>query len=168
MKAGKRRVELYLLRHADAGDPDAWDGPDAARPLSAKGEAQAGRLAAFLSANGFVPDAIVSSPKLRATQTAEPVANALGRGVDIDEVLAGAFDLAALERLLDARRLERPMLVGHDPDFSDLVEALCGTSAIPLRKGALARVDADRPLRDGGGKLRWLVPPDMLAAAPEP
>jgi phosphohistidine phosphatase SixA len=158
-----QRVELYLLRHADAGDPDAWDGPDAARPLSEKGKSQSERLASFLSGHRFAPDAIVSSPKVRATQTAEPLAAAIGMGVDIDDSLAGGFDLAALGRLLDARPLDRPVLVGHDPDFSELVETLCATPAVPLKKGALARVDADRPLRRGGGKLRWLVPPDLLA-----
>jgi phosphohistidine phosphatase len=157
------RVEVYLLRHADAGDPDAWDGPDAARPLSAKGTEQARRLAEFLAGGRFRPDGIVSSPKVRATQTAEPLAEALEMEIAIDEALAGGFDLPALRRLLDERPLERPVLVGHDPDFSELVQSLCSTSAVPLKKGALARVDADRPVRRGGGKLRWLVPPDLLA-----
>ena len=59
-------IELYFLRHAHAGDPEAWTGDDAARPLSDKGEKQAERLGAFLAGVGFKPDAIISSPKLRA------------------------------------------------------------------------------------------------------
>ena len=54
------------------------------------------------------------------------------------------------------------MIVGHDPDFSDLLGVLCGTTAVPMRKGALARIDVGRPLEPGGGTLRWLVPPDLL------
>ena len=65
-------------RHADAGDPAKWDGPDSQRPLSGKGRKQAERLGAFLDAHGIEPDAIVSSPRLRAQETAEVVADALG------------------------------------------------------------------------------------------
>ena len=64
-------IELHLLRHADAGDPMAWDGPDEARPLSDKGERQADRLGRFLAGVGFAPDVIITSPKVRAAQTAE-------------------------------------------------------------------------------------------------
>ncbi len=81
-------VELYLLRHADAGDPAKWDGPDAARPLSPKGEKQSERLGRFLAGIGFRPDAILSSPKLRASQTADIVAGQLGVPVTLDERLA--------------------------------------------------------------------------------
>ena len=66
---------LHLLRHADAGDPEAWRGDDAARPLSPKGEAQAERLGAFLAGAGFRTDAVISSPKVRARRTAEIVAD---------------------------------------------------------------------------------------------
>ena len=54
------------------------------------------------------------------------------------------------------------MLVGHDPDFSEFVEALCGAANAPMRKGALARIEVDRPLRAGDGTLRWLLPPDAV------
>ena len=52
-------------------------------------------------------------------------------------------------------------LVGHDPDFSDLLEDLTD-APVTLRKCALARVDGDRPLQPGSGTLRWLLPPDVL------
>ena len=48
------------------------------------------------------------------------------------------------------------------PDFSDVLAELCGTSKVPLRKAAFARIDSGRPLEAGGGTLRWLVPPDLL------
>ena len=56
-RAAARLMLLHLLRHADAGDPEAWTGPDAARPLSDKGRAQAERLGAFLAEHGFKTDA---------------------------------------------------------------------------------------------------------------
>ncbi|HEY6014750.1 MAG TPA: histidine phosphatase family protein [Candidatus Limnocylindrales bacterium] len=156
-------TQLYLLRHADAGDPLAWGGPDERRPLSDKGQKQAERLGRFLAAIGFRPDAILTSPKTRAAQTAEVVAGHLGLPVSVDERLGDELGLPELERLLrDAGDPDRTVIVGHDPDFSDLVAGLCGTDAVPMRKGALARIDVGRPLEPGGGTLRWLVPPDLL------
>ena len=158
-------IELYLLRHADAGDPTLWQGPDAARPLSGKGERQADRLGRFLSGIGFTPDAIITSPKVRAAQTAEGIAHHLDVPVTIDDRLAGGVDLAELEAVLrSAGDPVRPVLVGHDPDFTDIVSTLCGAD-VPMRKGALARIDAERPLEQGGGTLAWLVPPDLLKPA---
>ena len=154
---------LHLVRHADAGDPETWTGPDAARPLSDKGRAQSERLGAFLAEHDVKADAAITSPKLRAAQTAEIVARHLGIAVTEDERLASSFDLATLDAVLtDAHDPERPMLFGHDPDFSDLIDALCGTVNAPMRKGALARIEVDRPLEAGGGTLRWLIPPDAL------
>jgi phosphohistidine phosphatase len=159
-------VQLYLLRHADAGDPAAWDGPDAARPLSAKGEQQCERLGRFLGGLAFRPDAILTSPKLRASQTAEIVARHLGVAVAADERLGSQLSLETVDAVLrEAGDPARPILVGHDPDFSDLVEALTGSANVPMKKGALARIDADRPLAGGAGVLRWLVPPDLLRPA---
>ncbi|HSK51904.1 MAG TPA: phosphohistidine phosphatase SixA [Clostridia bacterium] len=159
-------VQLYLLRHADAGDPAAWDGPDAARPLSPKGEQQSERLGRFLAGLAFRPDAILTSPKLRASQTAEIVARHLGIAVATDVRLGSHVSLETVEAVLgDAGNPGRAVLVGHDPDFSDLVEALTGSGNVPMKKGALARIDADRPLAGGNGQLRWLVPPDLLRPA---
>ena len=156
-------VELYLLRHADAGDPAAWNGPDAARPLSSKGEKQSERLGRFLAGIGFRPDAILSSPKLRASQTAEIVAGPLGIAVTLDERLEGGVDDSVVEAILhDRGDPRRAVLVGHDPDFSSLVQSLCVARNVEMKKGALARIDVGRPVGSGRGDLRWLVPPDVL------
>lgn len=159
---GETTIQLHLLRHAHAGDSAEWSGPDAARPLSGKGRRQAERLGAFLASVGFRPDAIVTSPKLRAAQTADVVATALGLTVQTDNRLAIGFGLAELRALLDELDAARPVLVGHDPDFSDLLSTLCGTSSVPMKKGALARIDMRPPVGAGAGTLRWLIPPDLL------
>lgn len=158
-------MELYLLRHADAGDPGAWEGPDDRRPLSRKGVRQAERLGSFLASTGFWVDAILTSPKLRAAETARLVADALGARVTEDDRLGSGLDAAALAGLLhDAGEPGRVMIVGHNPDLSELLATLCDAAHIPMKKGALARVDLDGGVQAGAGVLRWLVPPDLLRA----
>jgi phosphohistidine phosphatase SixA len=154
---------LLLLRHADAGDPGDWAGDDDLRPLSDKGIRQSERLGRHLARLRFEPDAIVSSPKLRARQTADIVARALEVDVRLDERLGSGVSVTSVEALLrDAGDPRRPILVGHDPDFSDLAAELTGASSIPVRKGALVRIDLPDGIRAGSGVLRWLLPPDLV------
>ncbi len=161
-EASRSTVQLYLLRHAHAGDPADWEGDDDRRPLTRKGRRQARRLGSFLRAVGLKPDALITSPLLRALETAELAAKSLHVEVVVDARLAGDLGIGRLNEILAELDAERPVLVGHDPDFSALVAMLCGASRIPLKKGALARIDVERPLQPGGGVLRWLVPPDLL------
>ncbi len=155
-------TELLLLRHAHAGDSTTWQDDDDLRPLTEKGRRQSERLGRLLAAAGVVPDAVLASPLVRARETGEIVADVLGLSVRRDARLGEPLDLAALERILaDAGDPRRPLLVGHDPDFSEIVSELVGTP-IPMRKGTLARIDVERPLEPGAGVLRWLVPPDLL------
>jgi phosphohistidine phosphatase SixA len=166
-------VQLSLLRHAHAGDPAKWKGPDAERPLSPKGRQQAEQLAGFLAEHRLRPDHLVSSPKIRAVQTAEAVAHAFDLPIHQDGRLGDPLDLPTLDAILDdalggeraASGPQRVMLVGHDPDFSELLMELTGIPDLTMRKGALARIDAPRPLRPGGGTLVWLVPPQLLDPA---
>jgi phosphohistidine phosphatase len=156
-------LQLHFLRHADAGDPEAWRGDDASRPLSEKGELQAERLGSFLAEVGFQPDAIISSPKIRARRTAEVVGAAIGVGVRLDDRLASGFDPAAVDAILaDAGDPRRAVLVGHDPDFSQVLGWLANADGLTMKKGAFARVDVKGAVAAGRGTLRWLVPPDLL------
>ena len=150
------------MRHAHAGNPDAWTGDDADRPLSAKGQGQAKRLARFLASAGLKLDAIVTSPKVRARQTAEPVATALGVHYITDQRLAGQLDEDVLEQIVADAGGDSVMVVGHDPDFSDLCASLAGAEELQMKKGALARFEVTRPIKRSAGVLRWLVPPDLL------
>ena len=156
--------ELYFVRHADAGDPAEWSGDDADRPLSKKGRRQARRLAAALDDLRFRPDALLTSPKLRADDTAKALSRRLRVPVTVDQRLAGELDGQGLESLLADvdGAAGRVILVGHDPDFSHLVSWLVG-GPVAMRKGALARVDLPgRAAAAGLGSLRWLLPPDAL------
>jgi phosphohistidine phosphatase len=164
----RHSTQLYLLRHADAGNPTSWRGSDSDRPLSPRGNEQAARLGDLLARIGFRPDAILTSPKLRAEQTAVIVAGALGLEARIVEDLGGPLELDGLERMLtEAGDPGAVVIVGHDPDFSDIATDLAGAD-ISMKKGAFARLDVDRPLRPRGGSLRWLVPPDLLGPEGHP
>jgi phosphohistidine phosphatase len=163
----KMQYEIYVLRHAHAGDPATWKGDDALRPLSQKGRAQAERLAEHLQRIGFRPDVVASSPKVRARQTAEIVAAAVGVDVQLDDRLAAGFDIERLREVVGALESGRVMVVGHDPDFSELVATLVGAPSIALPKGALARIDVDGQPAAGRGALRWFIPPDALMPADE-
>src|SRR5688500_3808192 len=156
-------VELYLLRHSDAGDPDAWPGDDADRPLSEKGRRQAESLGRFLAARGVSFDTILSSPKVRAMETAQLVAESVKADVTADDRLGERLDVDDLAAVIEDAGVRRLLVVGHDPDLSDLCATLSGAAYLPLQKGALARLDLSLPLQPAGGCLRWLLPPGVVS-----
>ncbi len=132
------------------------------RPLSAKGRGQAARLGAFLLRAEIRPDRLISSPKVRALQTAQAIGTALDLPVTVDDRLAAGCSLDRLDDIVAQSGAHVPMLFGHDPDFSVLVSDLLGARGIAMRKGALATIEVRRPLAVGEGNLRWLVPPEIL------
>ena len=100
---------LLLVRHARAGSRSKWDGPDDLRPLDEKGRGQAQRLAEVLPV--FAPTAVLSARRTRCEETAAPLAERLGLGVQpLDELGEEEFNadpaagMAVLERLLEPRR----------------------------------------------------------------
>jgi phosphohistidine phosphatase len=155
-------IHLSLLRHADAGDPMGWRGNDADRPLSSKGHLQVERLADHLAGARFGADLVLTSPKVRAHETAEPIANRLGAKLVVDDRLGAGFDVEDVEAMLRAHGDPKDVvLIGHDPDFSELLSTLVGVD-LPMKKAALARLEPDRPLSAGDARLQWLLPPDAL------
>ena len=93
---------------------------------------------------------------------ADLVAEEIGVAVGLDDRLGGPLDVDDLSIVLDDLGGQRVMLVGHDPDFSELASQLSGTLRLPLKKCALARIDISLPLQPGAGLLRWLLPPEVL------
>lgn len=158
-------IQLHLLRHAHAGDPMKWKGPDEVRPLTEKGRQQSERLGIFLARCGFRPDAILTSPLTRAVETAQLVGAALDVPVKVARELGNELNFEIIEELLrEAGNPHRPILVGHDPDFSLLAAELVGASELPVRKATLVRIDVSLPLQPGAGILRWFLPPDLLGS----
>jgi phosphohistidine phosphatase len=123
---------IWLLRHGDAEDGS----PDAERPLTEKGREQSRAAGAALKALGVEIDACLTSPKLRAAETARIACEPLGVEPELEPKLAGGpFDAEAL-----AAGLGDVLLVGHDPDFSMAVHSLTGAQ-VRMKKGGLAGVD---------------------------
>jgi phosphohistidine phosphatase len=125
---------IWLLRHGDA--EDGGGKPDADRELTEKGKRQSRDAGKALEALGVELDVCLTSPKVRARQTAELACEALGCPVEEDDRLAGG-DFDPLE--LGAGRGE-VMLVGHEPDFSSAVALVTG-SRVKLKKGGIAGID---------------------------
>jgi phosphohistidine phosphatase len=159
-------MRVYFLRHGKAEDRLAWTGRDAERPLTVEGREALGREAKRLRALDLALDVVVTSPLVRARETAEIVAGELGLGGRLveDERLAPGFDVARLEQVLAAHAPAGAlMIVGHEPDFSETIAELIGGGDVVMKKGGLARVDVAAPVA-GGGQLVWLLTPPLLGS----
>ena len=134
---------LWLLRHGEAADGS----PDAERPLTEKGEEQARMAGRALKKIGVLPAACLTSPKVRAADTARIACEELGIEPQLEPKLAGGpFDPEALAAGLG----DDVLLVGHDPDFSMAVHSLTGAQ-VRMKKGGLAGVEK--------GELKVLLRP---------
>ena len=114
-------MRVFLIRHAKAVPGD----PDELRPLADKGHDQARRLGAQLALHPTPPAVVLTSPLLRARQTAEPIARATGAELRVEERLAPGADVTDLRAALAG--LDGPVAtVGHQPDCSEIAFALTG------------------------------------------
>ena len=162
------KVILYFLRHGIAVDRLKWRGDDADRPLTAAGSVRLKRTAITLASLSLDINRIVSSPLLRARQTADIVAGQLHlpRPVECCPALSPGFNTQALAKVVgDTPRSRSLLLVGHEPDFSETVGALIGQARLVIKKGGLCRVDITQ-LHPLAGELLWLLPPKILAQRP--
>jgi len=155
---------IYFLRHGLALDREQWQKADELRPLTSKGMKNMVRQAEAIRSLDLGLQAIITSPLVRAYQTADIVAKKLDLDDALvqDERLGPGFDLTKLVEILKAHpETERILLVGHEPDFSMTISALIGGGSLVVKKGALARVDIinQEPLQ---GDLVWLLPPKSM------
>ena len=155
-------MQLLLLRHADAV-PSART--DDLRPLSDKGRQQAKRVARFCKEHALQPDIILTSPFLRAEETARIVAQELKCELVLSAFLAsGMMPFAAMEELRAYLRFECVLLVGHEPDLSALAGTLLGAGnlgALRMRKATLAELTVDT-LTPGSSHLEFLAPAKLM------
>ena len=154
-------MKLCFLRHGEADWPN-WNKPDDERPLTERGRKEMKRIAKFLELLKFSADAILTSPLPRASQTAEIVAERLGIELKTESTLAHGFNVERLRRLLGKTDAECIMVVGHEPEFSEVIKELTG-GEVKLSKAGVALLDVDRGCTSG--KLLWLFPPKFSKAA---
>ncbi len=159
-------MKCYFLRHGIAVEPAAWTGRDFDRPLTREGHERMAREADAIAALSLGLDVIVTSPLLRAKQTAAIVAERLkmvGQLVE-DARVADDFDVERIAEMLeDYAKADAIMFVGHEPSMSCAIGRLIGEARVDVKKGALACVDVVRPAT-AGGTLLWLLPPKVLAS----
>ena len=158
-------MKLYFVRHATAARKSTWGKDDDLRPLTRVGRARFRTAAESLIAAGVLaPDRILTSPLVRAVQTAAILDKALGGGIPIREEfrLGHSFDVSDLRALLAQKpRVRSLAIVGHNPSMCEVLSHITGDSELDLRKGAVALVeisDAAAP----AGRLMWLAPPTLF------
>ena len=142
---------IWLLRHGEAADGS----PDAQRPLTEDGERQSRAAGAALRALGVNLAVCLTSPKVRAYDTARLACEELGGDVEPThepKLAGGPFDPEQLAAGLDE---DDVLLVGHDPDFSMAVHSATGAQ-VRMKKGGLAGIDK--------GELKVLLRPKELKA----
>jgi phosphohistidine phosphatase len=147
-------MKLYFLRHGEA-DWQNWKKPDDERPLTKRGKREMRDIAKFLDRLKVRPDLIVTSPLPRATQTAEIASDYLKAKIRKDESLAPGFGATKLRTVMKRHHANTLMLVGHEPDFTNVISGLTGAS-LKLSKAGVALVDVDPEAEEG--KLLWLFP----------
>lgn len=156
-------MQLILVRHAEAANVGQLGAAcDFDRPLTPHGHATARRLTDRLKGMGVRTDAVVSSPLLRAQQTAEPLLElATGELVTIDALAPDTHKPKKLARALADLGVGSAIAVGHLPDIAYFAGWLIGTGGAGLAfdKGTAALIEVGAKVEEGGGTLEWLVTP---------
>lgn len=147
-------MKLFLLRHGKADWPN-WDKPDDERPLTPEGKDEVAAVAKLLARLEIAP-AIVTSPLPRASQTADIAGKYLNQKVRVDPLLRPGFDAGKLKKLLKDFSGGSLMVVGHEPDFTEVIFQLTG-GRTKLSKTGVALIELNATSMKG--ELRWLVPP---------
>ena len=158
---------LYLLRHAEASWNEQGLG-DFDRPLNGRGQEAAPLVGRHLREKGLRVDLMVSSPAVRARQTAALVKESAGLSTELlyDERIYEADAARLLEIVTQtAESADALMLVGHNPGMGELLALLTG-EARPMQTAALACVALDveewGEARAGAGRLEWLALPKEI------
>lgn len=167
-------MDLYLMRHGIAAAQDHTDG-DFQRPLTDKGATRVRKAAKGMRLLRLSFEALLSSPLLRARQTADIVAGILHQEGGVEE-LASLAPETPVEKLLDDLKpfqdCSSVLLVGHEPLLSKTVAHLVtgngGALNLDFKKSGVCRIEIKPPLRAGAGTLRWLLTANQLRTLGRP
>lgn len=159
-------IQLYLIRHGVAEEPGkAWP-DDARRPLTDEGMARLRKVTRGLGHLGVKMDVLLTSPMVRARQTADIVASGLDPRPHIatmDSLAVGATVTAVFADLEKHSKRASVGLVGHEPNIGELMGRLLGSKReFAFKKGGICRIDVDTLPPTARGELRWFLPPKVL------
>jgi phosphohistidine phosphatase len=161
---------LYLIRHGIAEERgDHWP-DDELRPLTKGGSRRFSAAARGFLSFASPPEQLLTSPLIRARQTAELLAAAAKPPLRVrimDELSPGHSPSAVLTQVRELGDFDSVALVGHEPDLGDLAAQLVGAKRpLPFKKGGICRIDVtwDRPPQ---GTLVWFLPPKVLVQLAE-
>ncbi len=162
--AGREKLlDIFIVRHGIA--EDSSPGGDSQRQLTADGIARIEEVAAALVILDVCPDRILSSPLVRARQTAEIISRSVSRRIELlGELSPGYQPDDVCSRLANMEEVESVMLVGHQPNCSELVSYLLGGSSgigVEFKKGGVSFIQAER-VGPSRGTLVWHMPPKAL------
>jgi len=156
-------MKIYILRHGIAENFNP--GGDPSRSLTKEGMKKVEEIAQFL--NGKIsPDVILTSPYVRAVQTAEIAADVFGmkKKVENSDALLPGRDSEDTLIELKARNENEVFLVGHNPHLSDLASDLIsdGAAYLQLKKASVTCIEFSGTPVMGRGILKWLITPGVL------
>ncbi|MBD3343672.1 MAG: phosphohistidine phosphatase SixA [Chitinivibrionales bacterium] len=161
-------MEIILVRHGIAVDRTAPGiSSDEERTLTDEGIAKTRNAARGLKEMGVVPQRIISSPLVRARQTAEVVASVCApkSKIETSALLSPGEPLSATTGWLEKQKEINIMLVGHMPDTAELASLLLSTTPtldIRFKKAAACCISFTGKCKSGAGCLEWLLQPKHL------
>ena len=162
-------TEIYILRHGIAVASGTRGYPNDDRPLTEEGIKKMKEAADGIAQNVPEIDLIVSSPLVRAHDTAKIAAGAIRYNKSIKttkHLMPGAGTDGIINELADYKNVRLVMLVGHNPHLEFLASALLGAGSpvIEFKKGGMCRIDIDALPPEGPGRLIWHLTPKQLWA----
>ncbi len=160
-------MEIYFLRHASAGEAKLNPTKDDERPLDELGIEQSHNVGLLLAALRIKVDAVITSPLLRAAQTAAIVAEEIGHEEKVvnDDALGSGATYEGFQDLLRRQGSKKAiMVVGHNPSMTEFLNKLLfgenAPEAIELKKAMIAKVDKS----GARAVLKWAMPPKVMRA----
>ena len=155
-------MKILIVRHGIA--EESARGGDRERALTEEGKKKMKEAAEGFAHLELEIDKIYSSPLVRAIQTAEILAKAIGYKGTIEkmEELSPAYSPKdAMDRLRSLKKIETLALAGHEPNCSELASHLLGEAEVEFKKGAICLIETES-LNAGSGRLIWHLSPQIL------
>lgn len=162
-------IELYLVRHAIAAERGPKYPDDRLRPLTPAGTKRFAQSVPGLLELDVVIDSVLTSPLVRARETATLLASGLKPKpaiIEVEALAPGGRHQAIVEAIKShAKRHRRLALVGHEPDLGEFAARLLGARGnVEFKKGGIALIEVDGATPGGPGTLRWMLPPKAMRA----